>query len=380
MPEDRTLLLIFPDGVTSSQNFEVMERFEKRGLHLIGCKMLSATAEQATAHCRATLSTAEPKMIDETVLALCANQVVVMVWHGPDVFAIANELAAATDVASVVYVSPGAHAAERDIKNWLEPGDVVTDVPDEEADESTPTPPKAAPPKADAPAAPTPPTEGAAATAAIVSAIVSAAGGSLSKAAAKKEAKKAEKAAKKEAHKRVAAGLPAEAPKPTISLEPPSGTRDFFPEEMRVRNWLFGKFRETARTMGFQEYDAPVLEYDQLYKRKGGEEITEQMYNFVDKDGKEVTLRPGTVTAHLFSKLRDRNLSHTSDPTSSLVRPNGLPIRHTPFFPLFLFRHTPILPSLFVLSHSDSSHSPQPILPRSPHVILPRSPHVVLPR
>jgi len=59
-----------------------------------------------------------------------------------------------------------------------------------------------------------------------------------------------------------------------------------------VRNWLFAKFRETARQLAFIEYDAPVLESEDLYKRKGGEEITEQMYNFVDKDGKAVALRP----------------------------------------------------------------------------------------
>ena len=41
-----------------------------------------------------------------------------------------------------------------------------------------------------------------------------------------------------------------------------------------------------------QEYDAPVLELDELYKRKAGEEITQQMYNFKTKDGYEVALRP----------------------------------------------------------------------------------------
>ena len=75
-------------------------------------------------------------------------------------------------------------------------------------------------------------------------------------------------------------------------LQPPSGTRDFFPEEMRERNWLFGNMREVARRFGFQEYDAPVLESVALFERSYGEEITEQMYNFVDKDGKNVTLRP----------------------------------------------------------------------------------------
>lgn len=77
-----------------------------------------------------------------------------------------------------------------------------------------------------------------------------------------------------------------------ISLEPPSGTRDFFPQEMRLQSWLFNKFRETATLYGFQEYDAPVLEHEELYKRKAGEEITQQMYNFIDKEGAAVTLRP----------------------------------------------------------------------------------------
>ena len=45
-------------------------------------------------------------------------------------------------------------------------------------------------------------------------------------------------------------------------------------------------------TMPRQEYDAPVLESTKLYERKAGEEITQQMYNFTDKEGNEVTLRP----------------------------------------------------------------------------------------
>lgn len=77
-----------------------------------------------------------------------------------------------------------------------------------------------------------------------------------------------------------------------INLDPPSGTRDFFPVEMRQQRFLFNKFRETASLFGFQEYDAPVLEHEELYKRKAGEEITQQMYNFIDKENNAVTLRP----------------------------------------------------------------------------------------
>jgi histidyl-tRNA synthetase len=75
-------------------------------------------------------------------------------------------------------------------------------------------------------------------------------------------------------------------------LDPPSGTRDFYPEDMKIRNWLFGTMRDSARAFGFQEYDAPVLEHVQLYERKAGEEIVDQMYAFMDKEGDHVTLRP----------------------------------------------------------------------------------------
>merc|ERR1719476_617096 len=81
-------------------------------------------------------------------------------------------------------------------------------------------------------------------------------------------------------------------PKALNTLEPPSGTRDFLPEDMRQQRYLFSKFREVAKLYCFDEYDAPVLEHEVLYKRKAGEEITQQMYNFVDKEGALVTLRP----------------------------------------------------------------------------------------
>ena len=70
------------------------------------------------------------------------------------------------------------------------------------------------------------------------------------------------------------------------------GTRDFYPEDMRIRNWLFDNFRAAARSHGFEEYDSPVLEHEELYTRKQGEEITQQLYNFEDKGGRRVALRP----------------------------------------------------------------------------------------
>ena len=70
------------------------------------------------------------------------------------------------------------------------------------------------------------------------------------------------------------------------------GTRDFYPDDMRVRNWLFERFHSAARAHGFEEYDAPVLESEDLYTRKAGEEIVGQLYNFEDKGGRRVALRP----------------------------------------------------------------------------------------
>ncbi|CAM0875695.1 unnamed protein product [Alopecurus aequalis] len=77
-----------------------------------------------------------------------------------------------------------------------------------------------------------------------------------------------------------------------VEVNPPRGTRDFPPEEMRLRTWLFGNFREVSRLMAFEEVDFPVLESEALFVRKAGEEITQQLYSFEDKGGRRVALRP----------------------------------------------------------------------------------------
>jgi histidyl-tRNA synthetase len=79
---------------------------------------------------------------------------------------------------------------------------------------------------------------------------------------------------------------------PQLDTNPPKGTRDFYPEDMRMRNWLFDQWRDVAKSYGFAEYDAPVLENESLYTRKAGEEVTQQLYNFVDKGDRPVALRP----------------------------------------------------------------------------------------
>jgi hypothetical protein len=77
-------------------------------------------------------------------------------------------------------------------------------------------------------------------------------------------------------------------PHPSHTTAPPlsAGTRDFFPEDMRLRSWLFGEFASVSNLFGFEQFDAPVLESEELFVRKAGEEITEQLYNFEDKGGR----------------------------------------------------------------------------------------------
>jgi histidyl-tRNA synthetase len=70
------------------------------------------------------------------------------------------------------------------------------------------------------------------------------------------------------------------------------GFRDFYPDTFAERAHIVRAWREVARRFGFVEYDGPPLEPLELYTRKSGEEIVGQLYNFVDKGGREVALRP----------------------------------------------------------------------------------------
>ena len=71
------------------------------------------------------------------------------------------------------------------------------------------------------------------------------------------------------------------------------GTRDFYPEQMAVRVWLYDTMREVAESFGYQEYEAPILETLDLYAAKSGEELVkEQSYVFTDRGGSEIALRP----------------------------------------------------------------------------------------
>ena len=76
-----------------------------------------------------------------------------------------------------------------------------------------------------------------------------------------------------------------------ISYSAPRGMRDFYPDDMAVRNTIFDAWAVAARRFGFEQYDACVVESLELLKRKGGEEIQDQIYWFKDKSDRELALR-----------------------------------------------------------------------------------------
>lgn len=97
-----------------------------------------------------------------------------------------------------------------------------------------------------------------------------------------------------------------------LSTRPYKGTRDFYPEEMRLRNWFFGKIRHTLGLCAYEEYGGPMLESLDLYIAKSGEEIAcEQTYNFTDRGGRRLAVRPEmtpTVARMVAAKIGELNM------------------------------------------------------------------------
>ncbi|PID32770.1 histidine--tRNA ligase [Candidatus Saccharibacteria bacterium] len=78
-----------------------------------------------------------------------------------------------------------------------------------------------------------------------------------------------------------------------LPTEPYKGTRDFYPEDMRVRNYIFGKWLNVVRRFGYEAYDAPLLEPVDIYEAKSGQElVSEQTYQFTDRGDRKVAIRP----------------------------------------------------------------------------------------
>lgn len=99
--------------------------------------------------------------------------------------------------------------------------------------------------------------------------------------------------------------------KSKLSTDSYKGVRDFYPADMAVQNYIFETWSKTAKSFGYENYDASILEPAELYKAKGAENeemVNEQTYTFIDRGNREVTLRPEmtpTVARMVAGKRRE---------------------------------------------------------------------------
>ncbi|HQK41586.1 MAG TPA: ATP phosphoribosyltransferase regulatory subunit, partial [bacterium] len=81
--------------------------------------------------------------------------------------------------------------------------------------------------------------------------------------------------------------------KEKLNTQPYKGARDFYPEDMKIRNFIFENWKKVCKSYGYEEYDGPFLESFDLYAAKSGEElVNEQLYSFVDRGKRKVAIRP----------------------------------------------------------------------------------------
>ncbi len=76
------------------------------------------------------------------------------------------------------------------------------------------------------------------------------------------------------------------------TIQPVKGTRDFYPEEMSVRVWLYEKIKKVSRAFGYEEWEGPLIEPFSLYTAKSGDDLVKENFVFPDRGGEMISLRP----------------------------------------------------------------------------------------
>jgi len=77
-----------------------------------------------------------------------------------------------------------------------------------------------------------------------------------------------------------------------MKIPPVKGTRDFYPPDMAVRNWIIDGWKRVSLRNGFEEFDGPIFEYLKMFQVKSGDEIVEQLFSLKDRGGRDLALRP----------------------------------------------------------------------------------------
>ena len=70
------------------------------------------------------------------------------------------------------------------------------------------------------------------------------------------------------------------------------GYKRFYPESQALQNFIFAQWKKNCKEYGYQEYEGPIFEHLELFTGKSGDEIVSQLYNFQDKSGRDLALRP----------------------------------------------------------------------------------------
>ncbi len=79
----------------------------------------------------------------------------------------------------------------------------------------------------------------------------------------------------------------------SLSKQPYKGTRDYYPEDKRLQNYIFDTWRKVVESFGYEEYGAPILEPLEIYAAKSGADlVNDETYRFVDRGNREVAIRP----------------------------------------------------------------------------------------
>lgn len=78
-----------------------------------------------------------------------------------------------------------------------------------------------------------------------------------------------------------------------LSKQPYKGTRDYYPEDKRLQNYIFQTWRQVVESYGYEEYGAPILEPLEIYAAKSGADlVNDETYRFIDRGDREVAIRP----------------------------------------------------------------------------------------
>ena len=77
-----------------------------------------------------------------------------------------------------------------------------------------------------------------------------------------------------------------------MKMPPVKGTRDFYPPDMAIRNFIIDGWKAVSLRNGFEEYDGPIFEYLKMFQMKSGDEIVEQLFSLQDRGGRDLAIRP----------------------------------------------------------------------------------------